>query len=534
MTPDTTSAASGPPLGATSRTTPDSASRAAGAQANLYGVLAAGFPENRSACAIEASSPDGQPLYYTWHDIEQATGRLANLLASFRLQPGARIAAQVDKSPEALLLYLACLRAGHAYLPLNSAYRQAEVDYFIGDAKPDVLVCSPANEVWMAALAAQHNVAHLFTLGENRDGSLLTAATAQPAEFETAHAGADQLAAILYTSGTTGRSKGAMLTHGNLAANALALHRIWRWRRGDVLLHALPIFHVHGLFVAAHGALLSGSRMIWLNRFDPAAVIAALPRSTVFMGVPTMYVRLLDDTALSVETCADMRLFISGSAPLLVDTFRQFEERTGLRILERYGMSETVMLTSNPYDGNRMAGTVGLPLPGVQVRVVDGHGDACATDEIGAIEVKGPNVFAGYWLMPQKTREEFTHDRFFKTGDIGKFDSNGYLSIVGRSKDVIISGGYNVYPREVESYLDELPGVLESAVVGIPDRDFGEGVAAVVVPRPDARLVPEDLIAELKARIAGFKVPRKVLVVGELPRNQMGKVQKNLLRDRFG
>ena len=503
-------------------------------QANLYSLLARGFPADRAACAIESRAPDQQPLYYTWNDIDQATAKLANLLASLRLEPGARVAVQVDKSPEALLLYLACLRAGYAYLPLNNAYQQAEVDYFIGDANPGVVVCSPRSEAWMSPVAARHRVAHLFTLGDERDGSLLTAAAAQPAEFEPVRVRADQLAAILYTSGTTGRSKGAMLTHGNLASNAAALHRVWRWRRGDVLLHALPIFHVHGLFVAAHGALVSGSKMIWFGRFDPAAAIAALPRATVFMGVPTMYVRLLDDESLTRQACAGMRLFVSGSAPLLADTFRQFEERTGHRILERYGMSETVMLTSNSYDGNRIPGTVGLQLPDVQVRVVDAAGRICPPEEIGGVEVKGPNVFSGYWRMPEKTRAEFTSDGFFKTGDVGKFDSNGYLSIVGRSKDVIISGGYNVYPKEVESYLDELPGVLESAVVGIPDRDFGESVAAVVVPQPKARLVAADLIAEMKTRIAGFKVPRRLLVVDELPRNPMGKVQKNLLRERFG
>jgi malonyl-CoA/methylmalonyl-CoA synthetase len=501
--------------------------------ANLYTLLAAGFPEDRSACAIEARRPNGGPLYYTWDDIEQATGKLASFLASLRLAAGARIAVQVEKSPEALLLYLACLRAGYVYLPLNVAYRESEIDYFVGNAEPEVVVCSPRNHDWVAAVAARHKVPHVFTLGEDRDGSLLAAAAGFPSRFATVRRGADDLAAILYTSGTTGRSKGAMLSHGNLAANAVTLHHYWRWRRGDVLLHALPIFHVHGLFVAAHGALLSGSRTIWLARFDPAAVIEALPRATVFMGVPTMYVRLLDDPRFGRDCCAGMRLFISGSAPLLPETFRQFEERTGMRILERYGMSETIMLTSNPYDGNRVAGTVGLPLPGVEVRVVDDLGLACGPGEVGAIQVRGPNVFRGYWRMPEKTREEFTDDGWFRTGDVGRFDANGYLSIVGRSKDLIITGGYNVYPKEIESVLDELPEVRESAVVGIPDRDFGESVAAAVVPRDGARIDVAALVATVKGRIAGFKVPRKVLVVDELPRNQMGKVQKNLLRERL-
>src|SRR5690606_27135582 len=322
-------------------------------------------------------------------------------------------------------------------------------------------------------------------------------------------------------------------SHANIGSNALVLHRYWRWRAGDVLLHALPIFHVHGLFVACHGALLSGSPMIWLARFDPAAVIERMPRASVFMGVPTMYVRLLDDERFTADAARGMRLFISGSAPLLAETFRQFEARIGQRILERYGMSETVMLTSNPYDGNRIAGTVGLPLPGVELRVVDDLGLACGPGEVGAIQVRGPNVFRGYWRMPEKTREEFTDDGWFRTGDVGRFDANGYLSIVGRSKDLIITGGYNVYPKEIESVLDELPEVRESAVVGIPDRDFGESVAAAVVPRDGARIDVAALVASVKGRSAGVKVPRKVLVVDELPRNQMGKVQKNLLRERL-
>ena len=503
------------------------------ANGNLYARLAGGFPQDRDACAIEVPGTGRQALYYTWNDIDHATARLASLLASLRLAPDARVAVQVEKSPEALLLYLACLRAGCVYLPLNTAYRQGEVDYFVENAEPEVVVCSPCNQDWVATVGRRRKVAHVFTLGEGRDGSLLEAAAAQPATFRTVPRKADDLAAILYTSGTTGRSKGAMLTHGNLSANALTLHLYWRWRRGDVLLHALPIFHVHGLFVAAHGALLSGNKMIWLARFDPQAVIAALPRATVFMGVPTMYVRLLDDEAFDRRACAGMRLFVSGSAPLSTETFKLFEERTGARILERYGMSETAMLTSNPYDGNRVAGTVGLPLPGVQLRIVEDDGTACEPGEIGAIQVRGPSVFAGYWHMPEKTREEFTADGWFRTGDVGKVDSNGYVSIVGRSKDLIISGGYNVYPKEIESYLDELPGVLESAVVGIPDRDFGECVAAVVVARPGDTIDAAGIVADLKSRIAGFKVPKKVLVVDELPRNQMGKVQKNLLRERF-
>ncbi len=506
------------------------AGKAAKAGANLYAILAQGFPADRSACCIETE--DGG--LYSWDDVERASAKLANLLAALRLPAGARVAVQVEKSPEALLLYLATLRAGYVYLPLNTAYRESEIDYFVGNAEPALVVCSPANRAWIAPIAARHAVAHLLTLGDDRSGSLLAAAAAMPDGFETVPREPDDLAAILYTSGTTGRSKGAMLSHGNLASNARVLQLYWRWRPGDVLLHALPIFHVHGLFVASHGALLNGSKMIWLPRFDPKEVIRRLPRATVFMGVPTMYVRLLDEPAFDAQACRGMRLFVSGSAPLLADTFRQFEVRTGHRILERYGMSETVMLTSNPYDGNRMAGTVGLALPGVEARVVDEKAGLCGVGEIGAIEVRGPNVFSGYWRMPEKTREEFTADGYFKTGDMGKWDANGYLSIVGRGKDLIITGGYNVYPKELESYIDELPGVFESAVIGVAHRDFGEAVTAVVVPKPGATIDEASVLAALKGRIANFKVPKRVHVVAELPRNQMGKVQKNLLRERFG
>jgi len=502
--------------------------------ANLYALLEAGFPADRSACALETIDAQGRPLYYSWDDIDRASARIANLLASLKLPAGARVAVQVEKSPEALLLYLATLRAGFVYLPLNTAYQAAEIDYFVGNAEPALVVCAPGSAEWITPIAKQHRVKHVLTLGDDRTGSLLDAAARQPDRFRTVRRAPDDMAAILYTSGTTGRSKGAMLSHDNLASNAQVLKHYWRWRRGDVLLHALPIFHVHGLFVASHGALLAGCKMIWMAKFDPREVVRQLPRATVFMGVPTMYVRLLDEPSFDAQACRTMRLFISGSAPLLPDTFRQFEQRTGTRILERYGMSETVMLTSNPYDGNRVAGTVGLPLPGVEVRVVDEHGRPCAEGEIGAIQVRGPNVFSGYWRMPEKTREEFTEDRFFRTGDMGKWDANGYLSIVGRGKDLIITGGYNVYPKEIESYLDELPGVFESAVIGVPHRDFGEAVTAVVVPKPGATLDEAQLIAALKGRIANFKVPKRVHVVPELPRNQMGKVQKNLLRERFG
>jgi malonyl-CoA/methylmalonyl-CoA synthetase len=458
---------------------------------------------------------------------------MANLLASLNLPKDSRIAVQVEKSPEALMLYLATIRAGYVYVPLNTAYRTAEIEYFIENAEPAMVICSPNNFGWVSQIAFKMGTRHVFTLGEQRDGSLLERASHHPDGFETVERKADDLAAILYTSGTTGRSKGAMLTHDNLASNAKVLHDYWQWQKGDVLLHALPLFHVHGLFVASHGALLNGSKMILLPKFDAAEVMRHLPRATVFMGVPTYYVRLLAEPAFDKDACANMRLFVSGSAPLLLDTFNEFTRRTGHTILERYGMSETTMLVSNPYDGERIGGTVGLPLPGVSARVVKSDGTPCAVGEIGDIQVKGPNVFKGYWRMPEKTAEEFTSDGYFKTGDVGRFDARGYLSIVGRSKDLIISGGYNVYPKEIESFIDELDGVVESAVIGVPHPDFGEAVTAVVVVKPDAIVAEGDVIGTLKNKIANFKVPKRVHFVQDLPRNTMGKVQKNVLRDLF-
>ncbi|MFC7518381.1 malonyl-CoA synthase [Herbaspirillum sp. GCM10030257] len=497
--------------------------------ANLYALFQSRFPEDMTACCIETH--DG--LYYSWNDIDRASAKLANLLAALDLPMDARIAVQVEKSPEALILYLATLRAGYVYLPLNTAYRAAEMAYFIENAEPSVVVCSPQNFGWVSQIAFSSGTKHVFTLGDDRTGTLLTRAALQSNSFDTVHRVPEDLAAILYTSGTTGRSKGAMLTHDNLASNAHVLQEYWHWQAGDVLLHALPLFHVHGLFVASHGALLNGSKMIFLPRFDTAEVLRCLPRATVFMGVPTYYVRLIAEPGFDRELCARMRLFISGSAPLLTDTFKTFAERTGHTILERYGMSETTMLVSNPYDGERIGGTVGLPLPGVSVRVVKGDGTPCSVDEIGDIQVKGPNVFKGYWRMPEKTAEEFTADGYFKTGDVGRFDARGYLSIVGRSKDLIISGGYNVYPKEIESFIDEMEGVVESAVIGLPHPDFGEAVTAVVVTKTDTALDEAQIIGYLKSRIANFKVPKRIFFVHDLPRNTMGKVQKNVLRDQF-
>jgi malonyl-CoA/methylmalonyl-CoA synthetase len=460
---------------------------------------------------------------------------VANLLASLELPAGARIAVQVEKSVEALVLYLATLRAGYVFLPLNTAYQSAEIQYFLENASPSVVVCSPKNFGWVSKIAFQAGTRNVFTLGDDRTGSLLERAAVHRDVHEPAVKAQDDLAAILYTSGTTGRSKGAMLTHGNMLSNARVLKDYWGWQPGDVLIHALPIFHVHGLFVAIHGALLNGSKMIWHARFEPRRVIAAMARATVFMGVPTLYVRMLAEPALTREAARHMRLFIAGSAPLLPETFNDWKDRTGHTILERYGMSETVMLTSNPYDpkqGERRAGTVGFPLPGVGLRIAGDDGRELPQGEIGAIQVKGPNVFKGYWRMPEKTQEEFTADGWFKTGDVGYVDERGYVRIVGRSKDLIISGGYNVYPAEIEGYINELPGVAESALVGVPHPDFGEVGVAVVTAKPGASLEPDAIVATLKSKLANFKIPKRCFVVDELPRNTMGKVQKNLLREQ--
>ncbi|MFT3777699.1 MAG: malonyl-CoA synthase [Ottowia sp.] len=509
---------------------------------NLFTALRAAFPADLDAVAVET---DGG-LAYSWRDLDRATAMVANLLQSLDIPRAAdgvppRVAVQVEKSVEAMVLYLATLRAGFVFLPLNTAYQSAEIEYFIGNAAPAVVVCSGQNFNWVSKIAFKAGTRHVFTLDDDRGGSLLERAAHCSDQQVPAERGADDLAAILYTSGTTGRSKGAMLSHGNLLSNAAMLKDYWGWQPGDVLIHALPIFHVHGLFVAIHGALLNGSRMLWHGRFDPKKVIADLPRATVFMGVPTLYVRMLAEPALTREQAASMRLFISGSAPLLIETFNDWQARTGHTILERYGMSETIMLTSNPYradprHGNqseRRGGTVGFPLPGVSLRVRGESGVDMPVGEIGDIQVKGPNVFAGYWQMPEKTAEEFTDDGFFRTGDVGRQDERGYVTIVGRSKDLIISGGYNVYPAEIEGYLNELPGVAESALVGVPHPDFGEVGVAVVIARPGASLDPERLIADLKAKLANFKIPKRCFIAAELPRNTMGKVQKNLLRERY-
>ena len=480
---------------------------------------------------VAIESADGAMLTYGELDTEVA--RYANCLRGCGLQAGHRVAVQVHKSIASLFVYLACLRAGLVYLPLNTAYRSSELDYFLRDAEPGLILVEPDQRAAMLELSNASIGAEVTTLSGSDKESLAQKAASAAGQFQTVVSAVDDLAVIIYTSGTTGRSKGAMVTHGNLVSNARALTEVWHFSKDDVLLHALPIFHVHGLFVATHCALTTGACLLWHDRFDPARVVDQLERATVFMGVPTYYTRLLGEPDLTPEVCRNMRLFVSGSAPLLAETHRDFERRTGHRILERYGMSEAGMITSNPYSGERRPGTVGFPLPGVEVRIVDESDQPLPIAEKGAIQVKGNNVFSGYWRMPGKTSEEFTGDGWFRTGDVGVFDADGYLSIVGRAKDLIITGGYNVYPKEIEMVLDELPEVAESAVIGVPHADFGEAVTAVIVVRAGARIDEGLVIDTLKSRLAGYKVPKRVYCVEALPRNAMGKVQKNVLRERF-
>jgi malonyl-CoA/methylmalonyl-CoA synthetase len=497
---------------------------------NIYSLFESRFPADRSRTFIETDT--GKVFSYV--DLDAYSARYASLLAQLGVTKGDRLAVQVEKSPEAIFLYLACARAGAAYLPLNTAYQRAEIEYFLGDAEPRVVVCRPEAAGWIGEIAARTKVAHVLTLDTQGGGTLVERSANQPKTFQTVTCVRDDLAAILYTSGTTGRSKGAMMTHWNLASNALTLHKTWGFVPGDVLLHALPIFHTHGLFVATNCMLLNASPILFLPKFDIEAILRLLPRATVFMGVPTFYVRLLAEKRFTREAAAHMRLFIAGSAPLLPDTFNSFRTRTGHTILERYGMTETGMLTSNPLNGDRIAGSCGQALPGVEARVADETGKILPTGEIGVIEVRGPNVFKGYWRMPDKTKAEFRPDGFFITGDVGHIDARGYVFISGRAKDLIISGGFNVYPKEIEEQIDQIDGVAESAVVGISHPDFGEGVIAVVQQRTGGKAPTADAIVQrLKGELANFKVPKRVYFVDELPRNAMGKVQKNVLRDRY-
>jgi len=493
---------------------------------HLYDIIRGRMPEAGKA-AIETA--DGQTI--TYGDLDASAARFAAALAAAGVGAGDRVMVQVEKSAAAISLYLGTVRAGAVFLPLNTAYTLAELDYFVADAEPRVIVVDPARAAAMAPLAKRHG-ARVETLDEHGRGSLADAAAGRPALFADVARGPDDLAAILYTSGTTGRSKGAMLSHDNLASNALTLAALWRFGPDDVLLHALPIFHTHGLFVATNVCLVTAGTMLFLPKFDADAVMRLMPRATAMMGVPTFYVRLVEHPDLGRATTEHMRLFVSGSAPLLADTHKRFQTLTGHAILERYGMTETNMNASNPYEGDRIPGTVGLPLPGVELRITDPQtGTPVAAGEIGMIEVRGPNVFKGYWRMPEKTREEFRSDGFFITGDLGTQDARGYVSIVGRGKDLVISGGFNVYPKEVEEEIDQIPGVVESAVVGLPHPDLGEGVTAVVVREKGATIDEAAIRAALADRLARFKQPKRVLFADALPRNAMGKVQKKELRD---
>jgi malonyl-CoA/methylmalonyl-CoA synthetase len=497
--------------------------------ANLYDRLSRQFPEDRTVPF--ATLADGGVVTYA--QLEARSGQYADVLRRLGLTVGDRVAVQADKSLEMLMLYLGCLRAGAVFLPLNPAYTTGELDYFVADAEPGLLVCDPRRQESLEEIAARRGVPHVLTLDGSGAGSASARADAAELQFDTLDLPDEALAAILYTSGTTGRSKGAMLSHGALASNAFALAGCWRFGPDDVLLHALPIFHTHGLFVATNVTLASGASMIFLPGFDPDAVMAALPAASVMMGVPTFYIRLLKDPRFTRQAAAHMRLFVSGSAPLSADIHREFAERTGHAILERYGMTETNMNTSNPYEGDRRPGTVGLPLQGVSIRIADPEsGRVLPQGEVGVIEIQGLNLFHGYWRMPEKTAAEF-RDGWFVSGDLGLIDAQGYISIVGRAKDLIISGGYNIYPAEVETALDELPQVRESAVVGAPHPDMGEGVVAVVVPRDPGFADTGQLTAQLADKLARFKQPRRIVFVDELPKNTMGKVQKALLREQL-
>jgi len=493
--------------------------------ANFYELLYSRFKDGGDFIR----NPDNQPVL-TYGELHSRSGAYGNYLTAAGLHKGDRVMVQVDKSAECLVFYFACLRAGLIYLPLNTAYQQHEIAYFLSDADPALVICSPADQEMMETLTD----AQIETLDNQGMGSLTAKCEGQPDEYETTTCDPDDTAVILYTSGTTGQPKGAEITHGNLAANGLALLKAWGWRPGDVMLHALPIFHIHGLFVAAHLPVLNASPIIYLPHFDAATVIKSMPKATVYMGVPTNYTRLLADPDLSASSCANMRLFTSGSAPLLEQTFQSFSQRTGFNIVERYGMTETGMNTSNPLLGPQKPGTVGPVLTGVEARVVNDNGELVQLNETGNLEVRGANVFKAYWRKPEKTAEEFTDDGYFRTGDLAAIDNDGYIAIVGRNKDMIISGGLNVYPKEIEAVIDDMDGVAESAVIGLPHADFGEAVTAVVV-RVDSTSEPDEdqVITKVKATLANFKVPKQVHFVEELPRNTMGKVQKNILREKY-
>jgi|TARA_B100002003_G_scaffold251982_1_gene299708 malonyl-CoA/methylmalonyl-CoA synthetase len=497
--------------------------------ANIYELFASRFPAGDNSVFLRSDVG-----VYSYADLHNESARYARFFTGLGLKKGDRVAVQVDKTPHCLFAYFGCLRAGLIYLPLNPAYQSGELEYFLNDSEATLFVCRSNDLAKIDTIVGNLKTKpQILTLGETDTGSLVDESRDSAAEFATVQCGKDDLAAILYTSGTTGQPKGAMISHGNLASNCLVLHKSWGWRPGDVMLHGLPIFHVHGLFVASHVAILNGSEIIFLPGFDVSRVLAELPASTVYMGVPTHYTRLLAEPALTRNVCSNMRLFISGSAPLLEKTFREFQQRTGHTILERYGMTETGMNCSNPLAGTRKPGTVGPVLEGVSAKNVDDEGNELSVNETGNLLIKGENVFKGYWRMPDKTRQEFTTDGFFKTGDLVTIDDEQYVTIVGRNRDLIISGGLNVYPKEVEQVIDQMPGVQESAVIGLPHDDFGEAVTAIVVAS-SIDVTEAAVIDFLKQKVANFKVAKQVFFIDELPRNSMGKVQKNLLREQFG
>ncbi len=489
---------------------------------NFYSTCQQQFSDN----AVFIKQP-GDETPITYGDLHRESGRIANHLTSLGLGKGDRLMVQAEKSPQNLFWYFACLRAGLIYLPLNTSYLQHELAYFVANAEPALVLCDPSKQSVFEEIGSAP--IHTLDARGNYSHDL-----GKESEFTDVETDADDVAVIVYTSGTTGKPKGAMISHGNLISNARALSETWQWQTDDVILHALPIFHVHGLFVATHLPVMSGSAIIFLSKFDPVEVVRYLPESTVYMGVPTNYVRLLAQDDFNASNCKNMRLFTSGSAPLLPQTFMEFYDRSGMKIVERYGMTETGMNTSNPIDGDRKPGTVGTPLPGVEAMIIDEDGSNVDIDKPGDLLVRGDNVFKGYWRMPEKTAEEFSAEGFFKTGDIASFDQDGYISIIGRDKDMIITGGLNVYPKEIEAVIDNIPGVLESAVIGLPHPDFGEAVTAIVVKQNDSTdLSEQQIIGFLKEKIAGFKVAKQVFFSSELPRNTMGKVQKNILRENY-
>ena len=500
--------------------------------ANLYAHFKKNAPSDLNSRLL--LTEDGRDISYG--EAMEASARMANCLIDLGALPGDRITVQVQKTPENLFLYFACLQAGLVYHPLNTAYTASELTYFIDNAEPTIIICDSNAVSTMESVLPTTGIKALLTLNTDGSGSLMDQQASASIEAKVAWREGPEMAALLYSSGTTGRPKGIMLSHNNLRSNAKTLVQAWGFSSSDCLLHMLPIYHVHGLFVAVSCVMMSGSTMVWHSNFSDQAAIQSLPDCTVMMGVPTFYTRLLANPEFNRQSCGTMRLFISGSAPLLADTFREFEQRTGHTILERYGMTETGMNTSNPLDGERRAGTVGPALPGVSTRVVDDSGHEVSCGETGNLQVKGNNVFTGYWRMPEKTAEDFTSDGFFNTGDKATIDSEGYIAIVGRAKDMIISGGLNVYPKEIELVIDDIPGIKESAVIGVAHQDFGEAVVAVVIADHAAGLntpTKEEIINHCKTQLANFKVPKRVELIDALPRNAMGKIQKNVLRTQY-